>query len=88
MNLLNIYFLLYLFIHIKMNKIDLDTLHMDLSNSDLLMHPKTSLMELTDHLLDRYAPKQAKMTQLRPPSPWMSLEIILAKRRRRYLERV
>ena len=28
------------------------------------------------------------MTQLRPPSPWMSLEIILAKRRRRYLERV
>ena len=28
------------------------------------------------------------MTQIRPPSPWMSLEIILAKRRRRYLERV
>ena len=32
------------------NKIDLDTLHMDLSNSDLLMHPKTSLLELTDQL--------------------------------------
>ena len=30
------------------NKIDLDTLHTDLSNSDLLMHPKTSLLELTD----------------------------------------
>ena len=30
------------------NKIDLDTLHMDLSNSDLLMHPKTSPLELTD----------------------------------------
>ena len=28
------------------------------------------------------------MSQLRPPSPWISLEIILAKRRRRYLERV
>ena len=28
------------------------------------------------------------MTKLRPPSPWMSLEIIIAKRRRRYLERV
>ena len=59
------------------------------------MHPKTSLLELTDklsetlsHLLDRHAPKQTKMTQLRPPSPCMSLDIILAKRRRRYLERV
>ena len=68
---------------------------MDLSNSDLLMHPKTSLLGLTDqfsetlsHLLDKHAPKQTKMTQLRPHSPWMSLEIILAKRRRRYLERV
>ena len=30
------------------NKIDLDSLHMDLSNYDLLMHPKTSLLELTD----------------------------------------
>ena len=39
-------------------------------------------------LLDKHAPKQTKMTQLRPPSPWMSLEIIIAKRRRRYLERV
>ena len=68
---------------------------MDLSNSDILIHPKTSLLELTDqfsetlsHLLDKHAPKQTTMTQLRPPSPWMSLEIILAKRRRRYLERV
>ena len=31
---------------------------------------------------------KTKMTQLRLPSRWMSLEIILAKRRRRYLERV
>ena len=42
------------------NKIDLDTPHMDLSNSDLLMHPKTLLLELTaqfsetlSHLLDK-----------------------------------
>ena len=68
---------------------------MDLSNSDLLMHPKTSLLELTaqlsetlSHLLDKHAPKQTKMIQPRPPSPWMSLDIILAKHRRRYLERV
>ena len=56
------------------NKIDLDTLHMDLSNSDLLMHPKTSLLELTaqfsetlSHLLDKHAPKQTKMIQPPPP---------------------
>ena len=54
---------------------------MDLSNSDLL-HPKTSLLELTyqfaetlSHFIDNHAPKQTKMTQLRPPSQWMSLEI-------------
>ncbi len=76
------------------NTIDLDTLHVDLSKSDLLMHPKTSLLELTaqlfsetlSHLLDKHPPKQTKMTQLHPLSPWISLEIILAKRRRRYLE--
>ena len=58
---------------------------MDLSNSDLLMHPKTSLLELTaqfsetlSHLLDKHAPKQTMM----------SPEIILAKSRRLYLERV
>ena len=69
------------------NKIDLDALHTDLSNSDILMHPKTSLLELTDQfsktlsqLLDKHAPKQTKMTQLRSPSPWMSLEISIAKR--------
>ena len=68
---------------------------MDLSNSDLLMHPETSLLALKDqfsktlsHLLDKHAPRQTKMTQLRSPSPWMSLKIIRAKRRRRHLERV
>ena len=68
---------------------------MDFSNSDIFMHPKTSLLELTyqfsetlSHLLDKHAPNQTKMTQVRLPSPWMSLEIILAKCRRRYLERV
>ena len=75
------------------NTIDLDSLHMDLSNSDILMHPKTSLLELTyqfsktlGQLLDKHAPRQTKMTKLHPPSPWMSLENIIAKRCRRYLE--
>ena len=63
------------------NNIDLDTLHMDLSNYDLLMHPKISLLELTaqcsetlSQLLDKHAPTQTKMTQPRPPSPWSSLD--------------
>ena len=67
---------------------------MDLSNFDILMHPKKSLLELTElsetlsHLLDKHAPKQTKKTKPRLPSPWMSLDISLAIRRRRYLERV
>ena len=66
---------------------------MDLSNYDMLMHHKTSLLKLTaqfsetlSHLLDTHALKQITMTQPRPPSLWMSLEISIAKRRRRYLE--
>ena len=71
----NVTAILLLYYHAFLNitfrpihKIDLDTLHMDLSNSDLLMHPKTSLPELTaqffetlSHLLDKHAPKQTKM---------------------------
>ena len=39
-------------------------------------------------LLDKHAPKQTKSVQVRPPSPWVSHEIVVAKRRRRYLERI
>ena len=77
------------------NKININTLHDDLANSDLLMKPKSTLCELVNQynetlskLLDKHAPKQTKSVQVRPPSPWMSNDIIVAKRRRRYLERI
>ena len=77
------------------NKININTLHDDLANSDLLIKPKSTLCELVNQynetlskLLDKYAPKQTKSVQVRPTSPWMSNDIIVAKRRRRYLERI
>ena len=44
--------------------------------------------EKLSKLLDKLAPKQTKSVQVRPPSSWMSNEIFVAKRRRRYLERI
>ena len=77
------------------NKINIKTLHDDLANSDLLIKPKSTLCELVNQynetlskLLDKHAPKQTKSVQVRPQSPWMSNEIIIAKCRLRYLERI
>ena len=77
------------------NKININILHDDLANSDVLIKPKSTLCELVNQynetlskLLDKHAPKQTKSVQVRPPSPWMSNDIIVAKRRRRYLERI
>ena len=73
------------------NKINTNTL----ANSDLLIQPKSTLCELVNQyhetlnkLLDKPAPKQTKSVQVRPPLPWMFHEIVAAKRRRRYLERI
>ena len=78
--------------------LNINTLHDDLANSDLLIKPKSTLCELVNQynetlskLLDKHAPKQTNSVQVRPPSPCMSNEIIVAKRRRRrrrYLERI
>ena len=77
------------------NKININTLHDDIANSDILIKPKSTLCELINQynetlnkLLDKHASKQTKSVQVRPPSPWMSNEIFVAKRRRRYLERI
>ena len=73
----------------SINKININTLHDDLANSDVLNQPKSTLCELVNQyhetlskLLDRHSPKQAKSVQVYPPSPWMTLEIVVAKRRR------
>ena len=66
------------------NKININTLHDDLANSDLLIKPKSTLCELVNQynetlskLLDKHAPKQTKSVQVRPLSPWMSNDIIV-----------
>ena len=52
------------------NKININTLHDDLANSDILMKPKSTLCELVNQynetlskLLDKHAPKQTKSVQ-------------------------
>ena len=77
------------------NKININTLHDDLTNSDPLIQSKSTLCELVNQyhetlskLLDKHSPEQTKSVQVRPPSEWMSLEIVVSKRRRRYLERI
>ena len=67
----------------------------NLANSDVLIKPKSTLCEPVNQynetlskLQDKDALKQTKSVQVRPPSPWMSNEIIVAKRRHRYLERI
>ena len=76
------------------NKININSLNDDLANSYLLIKPKSTLFKLVNQynetlskLLDKHAPKQTKIVQVRPPSPWMSNDKIVAKRHRRYLER-
>ena len=69
------------------NKININTLYDDLANSTLC-ELVNQYNETLSKLLDKHAPKQTKSVQVRPPSPWMSNEIIVAKRRRRYLERI
>ena len=77
------------------NKININTLHDDLANFDLLIKPTSTLCELVNQynetlskLLDKHAPKQTKSVQVRPPPPWLSNEIIVAKHRRQYFERI
>ena len=79
----------------KLNKININNLHDDLANSDLLIKPNSTICERVNQyhetlskLLDKGAPKQTRSEQVRPPSPWMSHEIVVAKRRHRYLERI
>ena len=62
------------------NKININTLHDDRANSDLLMKPKSTLCELVNQynetlskLLDKHVPKQTKSVQVRPPSPCLMI---------------
>ena len=64
------------FLFRPINKINLSTRHDDLANTDLLIQPK--LCELVNQYretLSKFLDKQTKSVQVRPPSPWISVEI-------------
>ena len=66
----------------------------DIITSDLVTYPKKHVSDLYKHrqilttLLNKHAPIKSKYVSQKPPAPWMTPEIILSKRRRRYLQRV
>ena len=79
----------------RINKIDLDNLKNDILNSDLKTKPEKELPKLCKQydtilqtILNKHAPLLTKTVPERPPTPWMTQEILKAKDRRRRLERV
>ena len=67
----------------------------DIELSSLISHPKLTCSELYQQyhtvlpsLLDKYAPIKTKKITPKPPNPWMTMEIQLAKRLRQKLERI
>ena len=79
----------------RINKIDLDYLKNDILNSDLQTKPEKELPKLCKHydtilqtILNKHALLLTKTVSERPPTPWMTQEILKAKVRRRRLERV
>ena len=79
----------------RINKIDLDNLKNDILNSDLKIKPEKDLPKLCKQydtilqtILNKHAPLLTKTVSERPPTPWMTQEILKAKVRRRHLGRV
>ena len=76
------------------NKIDRDQFSRDLLNSDLIKNPEKSALALyrqyhgtLSDLVNQHAPLKTRPCPARPPDPWMNDEILVAKRRKRQLER-
>ena len=74
--------------------IDIEAFKADIAKSELLTDPCRSITDLAKQywdclvtILNRHAPLQTKYVSPKPPNPWMTPEILEAKRRRRYLER-
>ncbi len=51
------------------------------------MHRRWQINTTMSFYLDRHAPLRSKTISPKPPNPWMTPEIVAAKRQRRYLER-
>ena len=78
----------------KINKIEYESFHSDILNSDLIKKPKKELSALCQQydsvfgsILDKYAPVSTKTLPRKPPTPWMTQEIMKAKTLRHNLER-
>ena len=78
----------------RINEIDLDNLKNDILNSDLKTKPEKELPKLCKQydtilqtILNKHAPLLTKTVSERPPTPWMTQEILKAKVRRRRLKR-
>ena len=79
----------------NLKSIDMETFRRDLSNSDFLNqtgdHDLSGLISSYNHtlksLLDLHAPIKRRIVTARPSTPWYTMEIASAKRKRRMLER-
>ena len=78
----------------KINKIDYESFHSDILSSDLIKKPEKDLSALCQQydsvlssILDKHAPVNTKTMPRKPPTPWMTPEIIKAKTLRHNLER-
>ena len=79
----------------KIKAINIQAFKDDLKNSNLIKKPSTDIAGLTKqyddvlrNILDAHAPLHTKNVSRKPPNPWMTPDILAAKRYRRYLERV
>ena len=78
----------------KINKIDYESFHSDILNSDLINKPEKDLSALCQQydsvlsaILDKHAPVSTKTMSKKTPTPWMTSEIMKAKNLRHNLER-
>ena len=72
----------------------LKSFHSDILNSDLIKKPEKDLSALFQQydsvlssILDKHAPVSTKTLPRKPPTPWITPEIMKAKTLRRNLER-
>ena len=70
----------------KINKIDYESFHSDILISDLIKKPEKDLSALCQQydsvlssILDKHAPVSTKTLPRKPPTPWMTPEIMKAK---------
>ena len=78
----------------KLNKIDLSAFRSNISNSDLIQKPEKDISALCcqydtvlTSIIDKHAPMCTKNMSVKPPTPWMTPELIKAKICRRKLEK-